>query len=70
LTFCFVAEGSLTQNIRGFIERLLRAAPKVLGSRMQLSEERATEVFIGLLTYVVPLIGKLGVLSSRLSRVY
>jgi len=27
------------QNIRGFIERLLRAAQRVLGNRMRLSEQ-------------------------------
>jgi len=31
-TFCFIAERkSVTHNIRGFIERLLRAAQRVLG---------------------------------------
>jgi len=30
---------SVTQNIRGFIERLLRAAQRVLGSRMRPSKQ-------------------------------
>jgi len=37
--FCFIAERSLLQKtlIKGFIERLLRAAQRALGSRMRLS---------------------------------
>jgi len=37
--FCLTAiTKSVTQNIRGVLERLLRAAQRVLGSRMRLSE--------------------------------
>jgi len=37
--FCFIAEQSLLHKILGFIERLLRTAQRVLGSRMWLSEQ-------------------------------
>jgi len=43
LTFLFHNRTrSVTQNIRGFIERLPRAAQKVFGSRMRLPEEWLT----------------------------
>jgi len=37
-TFCFIAKRRLTQNIRAVVETLSRAAQKVLGGRVQLSE--------------------------------
>jgi len=41
---CHSRTKSVTQNVRNFIERLLRAAQQVFGSRMRLSEQwlRAT----------------------------
>ena len=38
--FCFISETkSVAQSVRGFIERLLRAAQRLLGSSMRLSEQ-------------------------------
>jgi len=36
--FCCTTK-SVAQNIKGFVERLLRAVKKVLGRRLQLSEQ-------------------------------
>jgi len=43
----FYRTKSVTQTIRGFIERLLRAAQRVLGSRMRLSDHDLASLIVG-----------------------